>query len=81
MTTLNEYIDAPCGCPACNDGVLQGHFACSQSPLALIAWERNGEAWRAYASGAWRWFVDQDLMRVIKSDPTYIANMSARFAL
>lgn len=28
-------IDAPCGCPACEENVQPGHFACSSPPEGL----------------------------------------------
>jgi len=52
-----EQLDRePCGCPACDDGVQPGHFACSMSSEAMLAREQSGEVGRAYDDGAWHWF-------------------------
>lgn len=73
-------LDAPCGCIACNNAVQQGHFACEASPLALLVWERKGEAHRHYDGGRWRWFVTEDSLRdVIAVDPSYVAKQSSFF--
>lgn len=29
-------VNAPCGCPACDKQVQEGHFACSSSPEELV---------------------------------------------
>lgn len=57
---LNTEIDLtriPCGCPACDDGVQPGHFACEQPPAAMLQAEIDGQVTRSYDDGAWRWFV------------------------
>ena len=51
---------APCGCPACDDGVQPGHFACSCPPAALLEGERDGRLHRFYDDGAWRWALLRD---------------------
>lgn len=47
----------PCGCPACDNGVQPGHFACEQPPTWLIQCEAEGLVTRHYDDGAWRWMV------------------------
>ena len=49
-------VDAPCGCPACNNGVQPGHFACNTSPAEMLRAEADGAAIRVYADG-WGWVV------------------------
>lgn len=46
----------PCGCPECDNGVQQGHFACEQSRDDMLTMEKLGMAVRAYDDGRWRWF-------------------------
>lgn len=46
----------PCGCPACDDGVQPGHFACEQASEKMIAGEQIGMFARAYDDDRWRWF-------------------------
>ena len=47
--------DEPCGCPACDDGVQPGHFACSQPSEIMLRLERiNASISRVYDDG-WRW--------------------------
>lgn len=59
----NNVLDAqrmrhiPCGCPACDHGVQQGHFACEQPSDGMLEREERGEVVRAYEDGAWRWIV------------------------
>lgn len=71
-------LDAPCGCYACNEQVQPDHFACELSPLALLAWERNGYAYRQHDDGRWRWFVTEEsqLRGVIAMDPDRVENLS-----
>ena len=71
-------LDAPCGCYACNEQVQPGHFACELSPLALLAWERNGDAYREYDGGRWRWFVTEEsqIRGQIANDPTWVERLS-----
>lgn len=52
-------IDAPCGCPACDNGIAHGHFSCEQPDAKLLELETIRAVVRAYDDGAWRWFVAQ----------------------
>lgn len=45
----------PCGCPACDDGIQSGHFACSQSPAILLRLEQDGYLARYYNGTSWVW--------------------------
>lgn len=73
-------LDAPCGCIACDESVQQGHFACEVPPLALLHWERRGEAHRSYTDSGWRWFVTEETLRsVIAGNPNYVEKQSRIF--
>lgn len=55
VTRNDEAVAAePCGCPACDNGVQSGHFACSQPNEYMLRRERDGLAIRGYDDGAWR---------------------------
>jgi hypothetical protein len=56
---MENCIDAPCGCPDCDDVAQPGHFACSSSPQWLLDAEKRNEVVRAYVDGAWRWIQVQ----------------------
>lgn len=47
--------NAPCGCPACDDGVQPGHFACSTAPEWVLMAEREGAVVRYYNGTSWVW--------------------------
>ncbi len=49
-------IDAPCGCPECDESVQPGHFACAPSSDWLLAKEKEGEVIRHFDGDVWRWF-------------------------
>jgi hypothetical protein len=57
MVEADGEIKAPCGCYACNEGVLPGHFACSTPPPVMLQAEHEGLVWRRYDIGAWRWYA------------------------
>lgn len=48
---------AACGCPACDNGVQSGHFACASPDPLLLQAERDRLIARHYDDGEWRWFV------------------------
>lgn len=50
-----ELSMIPCGCPACDDGVQPGHFACEQSDLWARVQEVKGEMVRNYNGTSWAW--------------------------
>jgi hypothetical protein len=52
-------LDAPCGCPACDDGDSVQHQGCALSPNDLLRAEQAGMVVRKYDSsgGGWRWFL------------------------
>lgn len=52
-----ETIDVACGCSACDQGIVSGHFACDQADEMLVLAEKLGYVTRDYDNGAWRWFV------------------------
>ncbi|HWQ28442.1 MAG TPA: hypothetical protein VNN12_05415 [Dehalococcoidia bacterium] len=54
-----DYLDAPCGCPACSHGVQPGHFACEPSPEYLLRLEAASQVRRAFVDGAWRWIAER----------------------
>lgn len=54
-TDLGSAATAPCGCPACDDGVQQGHFACSQPKPIHVQLEQDGYLSRDYNGTSWAW--------------------------
>lgn len=52
--TLNAPT-APCGCPACDNHVQQGHFVCSSAPQWALEAERAGVIARYYDGTSWKW--------------------------
>lgn len=46
----------PCGCPSCDDGVQQGHFACEPSPDWALKAEAEGRIARDLIDNKWCWF-------------------------
>jgi hypothetical protein len=55
QTLLETADQQPCGCPACDDGIQPGHFACSQSPAVLLQLEKEGYLVRYYDGTSWVW--------------------------
>lgn len=66
-TLQASYDQEPCGCPACDNGVQPGHYACSQPSEPMLKAEAEGLVVRHYTderadgsrglSSAWRWFA------------------------
>lgn len=54
-TLLNTASHQPCGCPACDDGIQQGHFACSEAAPVLVQLEREGFLSRHFNGTSWVW--------------------------
>ncbi len=48
------------GCPACDESVQPGHFACAPSSDWLLKKEEEGKAFRVYNSdsGRWEWYTE-----------------------
>jgi hypothetical protein len=55
QTLLETADQQPCGCPACDDGIQPGHFACSQSPAVLLQLEKERYLTRYYNGTSWVW--------------------------
>jgi hypothetical protein len=54
-TLLDTANQQPCGCPACDDGIERGHFACNQSAPVLVQLEKEGFLSRHYNGTSWIW--------------------------
>lgn len=52
-------LDAPCGCPACDNDDGVRHQDCALSPSDLLVAEQADKVVRTYDSsgGGWRWFL------------------------
>lgn len=51
----DELAAMPCGCPACDNGVQPGHFACEQADAWSRVQEAKGEMVRYYNGTSWVW--------------------------
>lgn len=72
---MSTYLsNAACGCPACDDGVQPGHFACSQADAKLVQEEAAGEVVRFFDGTSWRWERTSRESRLARDRREFYAN-------